>query len=431
MQIAVLGLGRLGSAFAASVANGGIRVRGVDIDTSVVESLESDQPPFDEPNLAEYLGNAGDRLTATTDADEAISQSEATFILVNTYAPDVDAYSLTAVERAVRDVGRALEGQDKPHLVTLRSTVLPGDTEDRVVTWLEEASGRTVGHDLHLCYWPELTALGAIIERMEAPEFRLVGEHTQTAGDRLEAFVEEWTGNVAPMVRTDITSAEVAKMGINTYVATKMSFANSLGRICAGVNADVDDVTAAMAQDSRINGAYFTAGVRYGGPCFPHDNTAFETLATRAGTMAPLASAADEVNHAHTEWILDEVAEVTPRGGRVAVLGLTYKPGVPVVEESQGIELVRAARNTYDVIAYDAIGIDQAKAELGESGLTYTDRLDEAIAAAETAVLCLRDDTITRPGPYEELTLIDPWRTFESDELMASVAYRPLGRKRR
>lgn len=428
MQISVVGLGRLGSSFAASVAHSGIPVWGVDIDPGVVAAINSGRAPFDEPSLDDYIQNAGERLTATTDAREAIDRTEATFILVNTYAPDVEGYSLGSVESAVKDVGRALSDHDGSHLVVLRSTVMPGDTEEEVVSWLEEKSGRSVGHDLLLCYWPELTALGAIIENMEAPAFRLIGEHTTAAGDLLEAFVGEWTGNVAPLVRTDITSAEVAKMGINTYVATKMSFANSLGRICEGLDADVDEVTEAMAHDPRVNGAYFTAGVRYGGPCFPHDNVAFEALATRAGTSAPIASAADEVNRTHTQWILDEVANRTPNGGAVAVLGLTYKEGVPVVEESQGLELVRAARNTYDVIGYDPIGIDQARAELGEAGLRFTDRLKEAVGAADTAVLALRADPITDASTYENVTLIDPWRAFGSDELDESVNYWPLGR---
>lgn len=430
MNISVVGLGRLGSAFAASVANGGVPVAGVDVDADVVAAVEGGRAPFDEPGLGEYVRNARGRLTATTDAAEAIPGTDATFVLVNTYAPDVRGYSLAAVESAVRDVGRALAGGTDPHLVVLRSTVMPGDTEGKVIGWLADESGRTVGDDLRLCYWPELTALGAIIDSMESPAFRLVGEHTAAAGDRLEAFVEAWTGNEAPLVRTDVTSAEVAKMGINTYVAAKMSFANSLGRICEGVGADADEVTGAMAHDPRIDGGYFTAGVRYGGPCFPHDNAAFEALAERAGTTAPIARAADEINETHTDWILNAVADATPADGTVAVLGLTYKPGVPVVEESQGVELVRAARAEYDVIAYDAIGLDAARAELdGTGGVTYTDRLDAAVTRADTAVLALRDDPITDVSRYADVTLVDPWRVFDRDDLAGSVAYRPLGRR--
>jgi UDPglucose 6-dehydrogenase len=429
MRISVVGLGRLGSAFAASVANSGVPVVGIDIDDEIVTAIREARAPFDEPSLDTYLRNAGDRLAATTDAGKAIPGTDATFVLVNTYAPDIEGYSLAAVESAVRDVGRALASGDDPHLVVLRSTVMPGDTEEKVIGWLEDESGRSVGEDLRLCYWPELTALGAIIDSMEAPAFRLVGEHTSKAGDELEAFVEAWTGNEAPLVRTDLTSAEVSKMGINTYVATKMSFANNLSHVCEGVGADVDAVTDAMGHDPRINGRYFTAGVRYGGPCFPHDNVAFEALAERAGTTAPLARAADEINGGHTRWIMEAVTEATPVGGTLAVLGLTYKPGVPVVEESQGIELVREARTEYDVVAYDAIGVDAAQAELdGMGAVQYTDHLDTALAAADTAVLALRDDPITDPSRYGNVALVDPWRVFDADELDDSVAYRPLGR---
>lgn len=428
MQISVIGLGRLGSSFAASVANSGIPVRGVDIDPEVVELINSGEAPFEEPILGGYLRQSRDRLSATTDTSDAVIGTDTTFIFVNTYSAGVEGYWLSAVENAVRDVGRALADGSDPHLVVLRSTVMPGDTGGKVVRWLEATSGRTVGRDLHLCYWPEMTALGSVIESMESPAFRLTGEYTEEAGDELQAFIADWTGDEAPLVRTDITSAEVAKMGINTYVATKMSFANNLGRICDGIGADVDEVTSAMTYDPRINGRYFTAGVRYGGPCFPHDNIAFGALAERAGATAPIAEAADVVNTTHTGWIYDAVVDATPAGGTIAVLGLTYKSGVPVVEESQGLGLVRAARGEFEVIAYDRIGLDRARSALGGEGVTFTTVLETAIANADTAVLALRDDPITDPSKYANVTLVDPWRAFEPTELDDSVTYRPLGR---
>jgi UDPglucose 6-dehydrogenase len=431
MEISVIGLGRLGSSFAASVANSGIEVSGADIDSDVVSALKENRQPFQEPHLGEYLEQASESFTATTDTVQAVSGTDISFIFVNTYHPNIEGYSLKSVEAAVRDVGRALVGGESPHLVVLRSTVMPGDTQKHVINWLETESNRTIGDDLHLCYWPELTALGEIIDSMESPEFRLVGEHSSGAGDRLEAFIESWRGDNGTLIRTDLTSAEVAKMAINTYIASKMSFVNNLSSICEGVGADVDEVTAAMACDSRINGKYFTAGVRYGGPCFPHDNVAFEALAERAGTSAPLARASEEVNVSHTDWIMGAIQSVTPSDGTVGVLGLTYKSGVPVVQESQGMELLKAAAQEYNIIAYDAIATKQAADGISEEvrpNIQFTDAIDTAVADVDTAVVTLREGKLSDPATYTDVTLVDPWRMFEADQLRESTTYLPLGR---
>jgi UDPglucose 6-dehydrogenase len=429
MEVSIVGLGRLGSSFGASVAKSGIRVHGVDIDDEVVQAINTCQSPFEEPLLNEYIRAAGTMFSASNDADEAIKESNITFVFVNTYNKGVAGYALDAVESATRAVGDALATNENSHLFVLRSTVMPGDTLGPVVNWLEESSGRRVGDNLNVCYWPELTALGAIIHSMEKPEFRLIGEESPLAGDMLEAFIERWSGDGVPVVRTNVPSAEVAKMGINTYIAAKMSFANNLAQICEGIGADVDMVTGAMAHDSRINQKYFTAGVRYGGPCFPHDNIAFETLANRAGCIAPMASGADEINHAHTEFIMDAVEDSIPEGGTLAVLGMTYKPGVPVVAESQGIELLQAALGSFEVVAYDEIAMSEAKESLNSlKSVSFTDNLDEVVDLADTAVITLRAGALTEAHRYENLTLIDPWGVFDTSELSDSVTYRPIGR---
>lgn len=429
MEISVVGLGRLGSSFAASVAKSGIPVSGIEIDPDIVTAINNSRAPFDEPYLEEYLRQSADRLMATTNAHEGIQHTDISFVFVNTYRSGFDGYSLTAVESAVRDIGKALQGGSGSHLIVLRSTVMPGDTENKIINWLESESNRTVGDELKLCYWPELTALGDIIKSMESPDVRLVGEYSPTAGDYLEAFINSWRDDGTPIARTGITSAEVAKMSINTYVAMKMSFANSLSRICEGVEADVDEVTGAMAHDRRINGNYFTAGARYGGPCFPHDNIAFEALAERAGTTAPLANASNDINTSHTDWILSVIDAITPDNGTIAVLGLSYKPGVPVTEESQGMELVKSIGSTYDVIGYDPIATEEAKQRLStETDIQLTTDITQAVTNASTAVIAVQDGAIDNPNTYENITVVDPWRVFQMNELADSVSYLPLGR---
>jgi UDPglucose 6-dehydrogenase len=427
MDISVLGLGRLGSSFAASVAKSGIQVHGIDIDPEVVAAIEDGHPPFPEPQLEEYIQAAGDNLSTTCNIDEAVPQSDITFIFVNTYAEGVNGYSLKTLEPAVREVGAALADVDDNHTVVLRCTVMPGDLRETIAPWLEAESDKSVGEDIDLCYWPELTALGEIIESMEQPEFRLLGQWNEQAGDSVEAFVSKWIDEDIPLIRMGLTSAEVAKMAINTYVANKMSFVNGLSQICHGVGADVDDITEAMAADSRISEDYLTAGVRYGGPCFPHDNKAFEMLAARAETEFPLAAAADSINNDHTRWLADVINNVAPAESTVAILGMTYKPGVPVITESQGIELVRELTPEREIVAYDRIAVEETKAAIDSTAVTITDDFNRVLADADLAVITLpAGETIYDTAAYENIDILDPWRMLDAEDLDSSVSYYPL-----
>jgi UDPglucose 6-dehydrogenase len=274
---------------------------------------------------------------------------------------------------------------------------------------------------------PEFTALGDIIGSMERPDFRLVGQFDRAAGDRLVAFVSEWMGDDAPVHRMDLTSAEMTKMVINAYVTNKMSFVNGLGRICEGVGADIDDVTDVMGADPRISEQYLTAGVRYGGPCFPHDDVAFDRLVKRAGVDFPLARGAAQINDAQTEWIAQRATERTADSGTIGIIGLTYKPNVPVVTESQGIDLLEYLAPEWDVIGYDRLGHGQARRELNEDEVWITDKLSPVISESDTVVVTLPgDDQIYDHSVYSDVTLVDPWRNFDEDRLDDSVTYCPL-----
>lgn len=428
MNVSVVGLGRLGLAFAASVAKSGIPVSGVDTNLQRIEQIREDPRSLKEPKLSEYINQASDYLSVTTESAEAIPDTDVTFVFVNTYDDEDTAYSLDTLESATRDIGCALAEGDDPHLVVIRSTVMPGDINSRISEVLEAESGRAVGEDIILGYWPEFTALGRVIDSMEDPEYRVVGEHTPEAGDLLETFIKEWQPDASRTIRMDIVDAEVAKMTLNAYIAMKLSFVNHLGRVCNGIGADVDSVTNAVANDSRISGHYFSAGVRYGGPCFPHDNIAFEQLARSAETTAPLAQAADKINHTHTKWIGDIAQEITGQSETVLILGLTYKPDVPVTQESQGVELVSYLENKTEVIAYDPL-ISPENSDMSDEVLISGD-INEIITMSDTAILTVKHDELVDKSSYQDVTLIDPWRVFNAGDLHNSVTYRPLGRSR-
>lgn len=424
--VSVVGLGKLGACMAGIFANAGYSVTGIDVDEDTVEAINTGEPPVIEPKLAEYVAKAEKNLEATTSM-EAVKRTDATFIVVNTPIDDSGRYSLDAIEAVCHSLGNQLQEIDD-HTVVVTSTVFPGSTAGPIREWLEEASGKIAGQGFQLAYSPEFIAIGDVIRGLERPDFFLIGEHTTEAGDRVAQVYRQMRQNDAPMVRMDLTSAEVAKMAVNSYITMKISYANTLGQISEEINADVDAITEALSADSRINGNYLTAGARFGGPCFPRDNYAFRRLAEDAETAAPLAAATDEVNSGHTEWIADIIRSHTPESGTVAVLGVTYKPGTYIAEESQGAALIESLADEFEVTCYDPMGIDHAKSL--PIGATYHSELAAALESADVAVLTVPWEEFTNPRNYEgfDLTLIDPWRTMTAANL-PSISYIPLGQR--
>ena len=431
LEASVIGLGNLGVCLAASLGYRGIPTVGIDIDEEIVNQVGDGVAPTDEPDLQRYFDEMAEGNLRTTTNAAAVKETDVSFLFVNTPSDDDGRYSLDAVLDAARDVGEQLAEMDDYHLVVLRSTVVPGDTGGAVREILEDASGKQAGEKFGLVYCPEFTAVGNVIEGMETPDFFLIGEHDERAGNTLEVLYREWVPDPAPVVHTDLVSAELAKMAINTYISMKISFANNLAQVCDGIGGHVDEVTRAITNDSRINGAYLGAGTRFGGPCFPRDNVAFSNLAREAGTRAPLARATDEINADHTEWIGDAIREITPEGGRVTILGMSYKPDVEMIVESQGVKLVEELGNEFDLVCYEsALGErlgDELAADVGVAS-----SIDEALDRADTAVITTLADEFAEASHYDQrgLAIVDPWRTLSAANLDSSVTYVPIGARR-
>ena len=206
---------------------------------------------------------------------------------------------------------------------------------------LEEASSKTVGVDIGLCYNPEFVALGSVIRDMLYPDMILLGQSDDRAGDVVEAVYRTSTNNCPPVQRMNLINAELVKISVNTYVTTKISYANMLAELCERLpGADVAVVTEALGKDTRIGSKYLVGGLGYGGPCFPRDNVAFSVLAEKLGVRSDLPRATDAINKHQIDRM---VAKVRDHVGdcKVAVLGLAYKPDTPVIEESQGVMIAR------------------------------------------------------------------------------------------
>lgn len=363
MKISVVGLGKLGAPLAAVLASKGFDIIGVDLSQSYVDAVNAGKAPVEEPRLQELIDANRSRLRATTNVDEAITATDVTFVIVPTPSDSSGRFSNTAVLDAMKSIGLALRRKDSYHLVVITSTVMPGSTGGEIQQSLEQHAGRRVGSQLGLCYNPEFIALGSVVRDMLRPDMILIGESDKAAGDLLERIYANSCDNTPAFRRMNFVNAELTKISVNTFVTTKISYANMLADICDRLpGADVDVVTQAVGTDSRIGTKYLRGATGYGGPCFPRDNIAFASLARALGAPAGLAEATDTMNRYQVERVLGAVDARLRDGGTVGVLGLSYKPDTAVVEESQGVALVQRLLDlNRHVVAYDPLAISAAQ----------------------------------------------------------------------
>ena len=440
-RISIVGLGKLGASMAAAIASRGHHVIGVDVNHRAVDALNAGQAPVQETGLDALVHENRARLRATLSHQEAIADSELTFVIVPTPSDDRGAFSLQYVAYAFREIGKAIRagagtgaGKDR-HTVVLTSTVLPGATRHGLLPILERHSGRQ-GGDVSLCYSPEFIALGSVIRDFLNPDFLLIGELDAASGQHLEDCYREIMPPATPVRRMTLENAELAKISVNAYVTTKITFANMLAEMCAKIpGGDVDVVSDALGLDSRIGRKYLTGGLGFGGPCFPRDNVALSFIAGALGARSELPATVDRLNRSLAGRLLQQLQPNVSRDVTVAVLGLAYKPFSHVIEESQAILLVKAfLDHGARVLAYDPLARQNADYELGGRALildSARDCLRDAdvvlVATPDPEFKALTAADFRRDG--RKVAVVDFWRILgEALGGVREIEYIPYGR---
>ncbi|HMP00860.1 MAG TPA: nucleotide sugar dehydrogenase [Gemmatales bacterium] len=438
--VSVFGLGKLGSPMAACLASKGVQVIGVDLDERKVSALNAGKPPVFEPQLADYITKGREWLRATTDPTEAVLKSQISFIIVATPSEASGEFSLRYALPVCEQIGAAIAQKKDYHLVVMTSTVMPGHTGGPIREVLEKASGKTCGTGFGLCYSPEFIALGSVVRDFMNPDFLLIGESDAKAGALLEATYLNVVDNRPKVARMNWVNAELTKIAVNTYVTTKIAYANMLAHVCERLpGADVDVVTGALGMDSRIGAKYLKGAIGYGGPCFPRDNFAFGALARAKGVPALLAEQTDRSNRDEVGRLVNLVQRHLPPGGTVAILGIAYKPATDVIVESQGLMLAeKLAGQGIPVTAFDLAAMDNAKAVLGDR-VRFVGSPRDCVHGADVVVITLPCEEYLAIGPEDfggkhwtkdgQPTVIDCWRLFRNKgkDLTCATNYVTIG----
>jgi UDPglucose 6-dehydrogenase len=363
--ISVIGLGKLGLPLAALLAHSGNKVRAFDKNESLMHYLIEDRFFSTEPELMETLRSGKENLLYTNDIVECISSSRLICIIVPTPSKPNGEFSNDFLIEVVTEIGRALHGTSHEVVINIVSTVMPGSCDSELRGLLELHSGRRVGIGLGLCYNPEFIALGSVIQDMRYPDMHLIGQSEPWAGQIVSAALRSIVLRNVPISFMTLTEAELVKIAINNYVTMKISFANSLHHISNAIGGlNIDVVTNAIGMDSRIGLKYLRAAAPFGGPCFPRDTRALSALFQKFDLPDLLPNATSQINQFHSSFIVQEIESRLKTPAKIGVIGISYKPGTNVTEESPAVNMMMLLlKKGYQVGFFDDEGAQAPKAE--------------------------------------------------------------------
>ncbi|UCF79359.1 MAG: nucleotide sugar dehydrogenase [Candidatus Eiseniibacteriota bacterium] len=353
MEVSVFGLGYVGTVTSACLAKLGHTVTGVDINEFKVDCIAKGKSPIAETGLEDLISEmqAAGRLGATSSAEEVIRSTTVSLICVGTPSYENGSIDLGFVERVCRDIGKALGGVNHFHVVMIRSTMLPGTMEDKLVPALEESSGKKVGVDFGVCYNPEFLREGSAVSDFFNPPFTLLGA---TDDRTLRAAQEVFSSLSAPVFTTSPRVAEMVKYVANSFHALKVVFANEIGNLCKKEGIDSHEVMRIFCKDKRlsISEHYLEPGFAFGGSCLPKDVRALCARFRETKTVAPVLESILSSNQNQIR-VAQKMIEET-RKKKIGILGISFKAGTDDLRESPIVSVIESlVGKGYSVKVFD------------------------------------------------------------------------------
>jgi UDPglucose 6-dehydrogenase len=419
--IGIFGAGWVGLVTGACFAELGHEVVIRDILPERIESLRAGRAPFHETGLDELLKRNRERLTFTLDAAD-LAATRLMFVCVGTpptYSGDAD---LAAVWTVVDE----LPAQEERALLVMKSTV-PVGTGEKVRAALDSRGLAHVGYVSN----PEFLAEGTAVQDFMKPDRVVVGAFAETDAAKVSALYEPLG---APIVRTDVASAEMIKLAANAFLMTRISFINEIANVCEATGADVVKVAEGIGLDHRLGPHFLRAGIGWGGSCFPKDGVALKQLASNSGYHFQLLNAVIEVNELQKRRVVGKLEKHLGklRGKTVALLGLAFKPNTDDLREAPSLVLAsRLLAEGADVRAWDPV----ADARHLLQGVTFCDTVREAVRGADAAVIVTEWDELRSLASDEvrevmrRPVIIDGRNLLEPDATRAAgFTYEGIGR---
>lgn len=436
-KIAVAGTGYVGLVTGVCFAEVGHQVTCVDIDESKINLMKHGVSPIFEADLEGLMRKnyAAGRLDFTTDFKSAYRDANAIFIAVGTPEQPDGSADLSYIATVARQIAETIE---KDCLVVVKSTV-PVGTNDKVEQFIKDFLVNDV--KVEVASNPEFLAQGSAVHDMFHAARIIIGTESKWAEDMLRKIYEPFN---LPIVSVNRRSAEMIKYASNDFLTLKISYINDIANLCELVGADIQEVAMGMGFDERIGAKFLNAGIGYGGSCFPKDTKALEYLARQHGYELRTVKAAIDVNNDQKTILYKKACKrlITFNGLKVAVLGLTFKPGTDDLREAPSLENVPLLlEQGAEIYAYDPVGIENFKRKYPEGksskgSIKYVRNIQEALASANVCFIFTEWDQIKAVQPQEYKTLMRTPLVYDGRNIYgveamkeAGVEYYSIGRK--
>lgn len=395
-KISIFGLGYVGAVSAGCLARDGHTVIGVDPNPTKVDLINHGQSPVIEKDIDEIINRAvsGKKLVATADIQQAVNNTDISFLCVGTPSQSNGSLDLKYVRNVCEQIGMVLKDKKEFHVVVCRSTVLPGTMRGVVIPTLEQYSGKKAGVKFGVCNNPEFLREGTAVYDYDHPPKTVIGQTDPQSGDMLASIYEKLS---APLIRTSIETAEMVKYTDNVWHALKVSFANEIGRICKPLGIDSHSVMEIFCQDTKLNISpyYMKPGFAFGGSCLPKDLRALTYKAKMLDINVPVLNSVLASNQQHIEAGLDMIIKAGNK--KVGILGFSFKAGTDDLRESPLIDVIeRLLGKGFDLRIYDS-NVNLAKLIGANKDYLYNhiphisslmvDSIDQLLSHADTIVI--------------------------------------------
>ena len=361
MRISIIGTGYVGLVTGACFAKLGHHVICVDIDPDKVQKINKGVSPIYEEGLENLLLTYKERITATTDYQDALEHSDVTFLCVGTPSLKNGSIDISYLKEATKQIATILKNKKSWHLVVVKSTVVPGTTQQIVFPLLEQHTGKKIGTDIGLAMNPEFLKEGVAIQDFLQPDRIVIGFTDEKSRTTLRELYKTFT---CPIVETSLSAAEMIKYASNAFLATKISFINEIGNLCKNLGIDTYEVATGMGLDSRIGRSFLDSGIGWGGSCFPKDIDALIAWAKEIKEPVRIIESVKEVNTDQPLRLVKILQKHLPKvkGRTIGILGLAFKPDTDDIRESRAIPIVKELlKQGATIKAYDPQAMDNFK----------------------------------------------------------------------
>jgi UDPglucose 6-dehydrogenase len=357
MKISIIGTGYVGAVTGTCLADLGHQITFVGRDPQKLSLINSGKSPIYEPGLDQLLEKNLHRITTTIDLPDAIRKTDLTFVCVGTPSNNDGAINLDQIREVSHTIGKSLASYDGDHTIIVKSTVLPGTSETLVIPILEKESGKKAFKDFGVASNPEFLKEGTAIEDFFHTDRVVIGVNDLKTKEVLERLYQPLN---APIFTTTIRTSEMIKYTSNSFLATKISFANEIGNLCKNMGIDSYEVFKGVGLDARINPHFFRSGIGFGGSCFPKDVKALIAHAHTLGIEPRILTAVIGTNEDQPAKMVELLKRhIDIAGKTVGVLGLAFKPDSDDTRESRAVPIIQALlKERAKIIAFDPVAMN-------------------------------------------------------------------------